>query len=146
MWNARTSLIYQLSPYLGKLDTPSSSKKIIKKKDCSNISSFLNMKHRGTGFRASESHEWQLSISFFRWSYYRGLSHWGSHSDGKIYGAFVSRKKNYMQEVKVIMIRVLVIIHRRHTNVLFADYTFSILTGDLKIQNRKTTKVLKNQL
>jgi hypothetical protein len=56
------------------------------------------------------------------------------------------KKKKYVQEVEVTTIRGLVIIHRRHTNILFADYTFPLLTGALKIQDRKTTKRLKNEL
>jgi hypothetical protein len=56
----------------------------------------------------------------------------GGHTAKEVYGSFVARK-NCVQEVEVIMIRELVIIHRRHTNIVFADYTFSILTGALKI-------------
>lgn len=56
------------------------------------------------------------------------------------------QEKNYVQEVEVIMIRELIIIHRRHTDMLFAHDTFPILTGALKIQNLKTTKGLENQL
>jgi hypothetical protein len=62
----------------------------------------------------------------------------GGHTAKEKYMAHSCHEKNCVQEVEVIMIRELVIIHRRHTNVLFAYYTFSILTGALKIQNLKT--------